>query len=179
MVLYTGSLIILGIVSLSIVWSVTTPVGAVINMPDPLCCDDCSCQDQGVCARCDSCVWTSQCSEGARIQDGARFKLMASPRVAAGDSFNVIVVLDPPYYADDSAILAFDMPPGFYMDDPSDMRVILDPSRRSTISKTIHVKDLVAEQDHIIRARLYDDSFQDLSMAQLEISVYWEEPIIP
>lgn len=173
LLLLSASSIVFGVLATSISWSSQPPVGAFFMIPAPDCCKDCGCEDRQVCLMCPSCVFLGRCSQGLRTGDESGFRLMAQPRARAGQSFDIVAVIDSKGHDGGSLALAWDLPPGFYAKDHG--HTVIDPDTKSkhAVSKTIYVREHVAQQQHIVRARLYDEHFKDLAFAEIYISVYW------
>jgi|GEM_PF-3775869 len=174
LVLATGFIAIFAIITVAMGLPANAPAGDAILGTKPACCIDCTCSSDDVCRLCGSCIWTGCCSMGARIPDGASFKVIVEPRQMAGQSMEVVMVFDP--IRSEEAMVGIELPPGFRQDEPAHQKVSLRPGRKTVISKTIRILEDVAEQDHILTAYAYDEKFNVLGRSQARISVYWPNP---
>jgi hypothetical protein len=166
-----GLLVVAGILYYSLPPSSALPTGYSVLPQKPGCCGDCSCPSEEVCSACDRCIWTGECSRDWGGLNPEGLELVHSGRVAEGGSFTLNAILHP--QKDGQLLLNLRLPNGFWMEEDNPVPVKLQGGQKLVVPLKVHVKENVAETDHLIRADLVDYDWKVYSSAQASVSVWW------
>jgi hypothetical protein len=169
-VLVLGFLAVAGIIYESY-YLTDMPSGYAVLPAVPSCCGDCSCARKDVCYVCGGCCWASGCTECVTGIGSQGFKLVNPKRVADDSSFNVNAVVKT--NEDRKLLIDLRLPNGFALESKSPVLVDLRAGEPEVVVFRVHVKEHVAEQDHIIRAIALDSYYGEFSSAAATVNVYW------
>ena len=164
-----GMLSVAGIAYISSALEHNLPSGYFV-FGAPSCCDECSCLSEEVCKACGSCCYTAGCGICGGGQGGGVLELVHSGRVLDGGSFTVNAVIR--YPVRQSFLVELEPPNGFYVDGNNPVKVELDSHEMKVVPFNVIVREHVAEQDYIVRARLVDSNWNVVSSAEAVVSVF-------
>jgi len=164
-------LIVAGVIYASFSSPPDMPSGYVVASGVTSCCDDCSCIRQDVCSACGRCTWVSECSALGNSLGPEGMELVHAGRVRDGESFVLNVVLAPE--KDGKMLVQLTLPPGFSADRESQV-VQLWAGELKIVQFNIHVRENVAEQEHLLKAELLDSNWKVVSQAEAKVGVWWD-----
>lgn len=172
------TILVLGLLSASalILEPSLFPQGAAVGY-DPAdenpCCSDCSCVGENACAACHGCCFTNECRNCVQDLGTSPFALIHASRVESGSSFTVNVALISE--SDKRYLVELQLPNGFRAQDENPIVVDLMGNWAKVVPFTVSVRDHVAEQDHIVRAKIMDSDWETVSEMEGVVSVYWAD----
>lgn len=137
-----------------------------------VCCSDCSCPSKESCMAC-GCAWMGSCKDLTTHMRSEGVKTFHRRAVPDADSFTLnVVVLSA---QDDRILLDLDLPNGFSADPGKQLVVDLEAGEPKLVPFEVYVQEHVAEQDHMIVAKIVDTDWSTVTSYDSLIRVYWEE----
>jgi hypothetical protein len=172
-VLAIGLIVACAIIWVAFPYASDSPTGFAVAASSASCCGDCSCAQEGICAACGGCIWTTECSVLSGSLNPEGLELVGPATVGHDSDFTLNAVFQPDQ--DGMVLLSLSPPNAFEMQAANPQVVRLKAGQTQVVPLKVHVLRYVAKGEHQIRVDSAGTDFKPLSSATATVKVWWGE----